>query len=256
MMTRKFTFQNNGAYFRSSIIKSTIVPKSSFLTYRAYQLLQLVQEPVSHSNMDAIASILVWPLAATLDVVCTLIAIIFVFIPSMLVGLTTHGTKITKATNMFTALRSVPGGRYMFSKLVGFMAPYTGSIGAIVSRLTPGSCEVSMTDRPWKRNPFGSLHACAIANLAELTSGLAGVTAMESTKGVRGIPVKMTVSYISKARGTLTCVATLPLTELPTGVDETKTVDVVCDVKDASDTVVASAIVKWSFRTRAHKKKV
>ena len=91
--------------------------------------------------------------------------------------------------------------------------------------------------RPWLRNPFNSIHAIAIANLAEMTSGIAGLTAAESVrwpwipvsgvdatltcsfncpfppdqiKGCVGIPVELTIVYKMKGRGRLSCQATVP----------------------------------------------
>jgi hypothetical protein len=37
--------------------------------------------------------------------------------------------------------------------------------------------------RPWLRNPFKSVHALALANCAEMATGLVGVTAIEVYRG-------------------------------------------------------------------------
>ena len=49
-------------------------------------------------------------------------------------------------------LAGVPGGKTVFSRLVGRMAPYTGSIHATVTVLRPGYAEVEMQDRRAVRN--------------------------------------------------------------------------------------------------------
>ena len=48
-------------------------------------------------------------------------------------------------------LSGVPGGKVLFSRLVGRMAPYTGTIHAQVAVLRTGYSEVAMADR--RRRP-------------------------------------------------------------------------------------------------------
>lgn len=98
-------------------------------------------------------------------------------------------------------LRKIPGGRRIFSWLLGQMAPYAGSIGAQIEELAPGSVRARMPDRRSLRNHLGSIHACALANLGEMSLGLA-MTALQPPNG-RWIPVKLEVEYLKKARGTL-----------------------------------------------------
>jgi acyl-coenzyme A thioesterase PaaI-like protein len=134
---------------------------------------------------------------------------------------------------------AVPGGRWLFSRAVGRMAPYTGSIGARVDELEPGRARVTLRDRRRVRNHLRSVHAIALANLGELATGLAMVSAMPP--GMRGIPTTITIEYLKKARGTLSCTAAAELPE----VTEPTSHEVRGDIRDAEDDVVATIRVTW-----------
>ena len=106
-------------------------------------------------------------------------------------------------------LSGVPGGKLLFSRLVGRMAPYTGSIRADVLVLRAGYAEVQMTDRRAVRNHLDCVHAIALANLAELAGNLA--LAYSLPDDARFIVSGIEVEYTKKARGTITAVGEPPV---------------------------------------------
>lgn len=132
-----------------------------------------------------------------------------------------------------------PGGRWLFSRLVGRAAPYTGSIGAVVESLESGQVTVSLRDRRAVRNHLGSIHAIALANLAEVASGLAMLSAL--APGVRGIVVRIELTYQKKARGRLTATGRANPGVIQEAVEKVASAVIV----DSVGEIVAEAQVTW-----------
>ena len=136
-------------------------------------------------------------------------------------------------------LSRLPAGRWIFSRLVGFVIPYTGSVRADVQALTPGHAIVAMKDRRRVRNHLNSVHAIALANLAEYTTGLATLSGMP--EDARAILVGLNIRYDSKARGLITAECTAPIPTSNARCDYR--VSVV--LKDTDGVMVATADAHW-----------
>ena len=141
-------------------------------------------------------------------------------------------------------LSRLPGGKKAFSLLLGRAAPYTGSVGAEVVELRHGYAKVRLRDRKAVRNHLNSIHAIALMNLAEVSSGVAMMYGIP--EDARGILSKLAIEYKKKARGTLfaECHAHIPSTAARA--EHTLTVD----VRDAAGDVVATAQATWLIGPR------
>ena len=140
-----------------------------------------------------------------------------------------------------------PCGRWLFSRLIGFKAPYFSTIKPHFQVLRPGYCEVTMKKRRAVLNHIGTVHAIAMCNLAELVAGT--MTDASIPKTHRWIPKGMTVEYVAKARTDLRAVA--ELNPIP---DITGAVELPVDVKvldSAGNIVLKAEISMWVSPSRS-----
>jgi acyl-coenzyme A thioesterase PaaI-like protein len=132
-----------------------------------------------------------------------------------------------------------PGGKWLFSRLVGRMAPYSGSVGALVKEIRPGHARVELADRRPVRNHLGSIHAIALMNLGELATGLATVASLPAAS--RSILTGLSMEYLKKARGTIAAVCDVTILKTAERTEHS----VHGTLTDESGAVVARVTARW-----------
>lgn len=145
-----------------------------------------------------------------------------------------------RVLSMWDKLGGSAVGRKLFNILLSKSVPYTGSIKANVLELKPGLVKVSLKDRRAVRNHLKSIHAIALANLGELASGLAMVTAVPS--GTRTIVTNLEIEYLKKARGQLFAEGRA---SPPQKITESIENLAYADISDEAGDVVARVKVLW-----------
>jgi len=138
-------------------------------------------------------------------------------------------------------LSNKPMGRWLFNHLLRFINPYTGALKANVLNLKKGYAQLELKDRRGIRNHLNSIHAIALTNLGEFTSGLALISLF--SERMRGIPIDIHVEFLKKARGTLQaeCTAQLPFFE------EEINHTVVANIMNTEQEQVARVSVIWKL---------
>jgi acyl-coenzyme A thioesterase PaaI-like protein len=138
--------------------------------------------------------------------------------------------------NLWTRLASFPFGKSIFNLFFGQYVPYSGGLGARIVELSMGRALVQLKERRPVQNHLNSIHAVALMNLAEMTSGLALHAGMG--EGIRAILVRFEIDFRRKARGRLQAeaVCTPPSSPSPQEIElqtfvRNETGEIVCEAK-------------------------
>ena len=146
-----------------------------------------------------------------------------------------------EALQMFRKLGGSAPGRWLFSRIICFKAPYFSSIRPRIEALEPGRCVVRLRQRRRIQNHIGTVHAIAMCNAAELAGGMA--TEVTIPASMRWIPKGMSVRYRKKALGVLTATARIEaIADAATAQD----LHAIVEVRDRADEIVFDAdITMW-----------
>jgi acyl-coenzyme A thioesterase PaaI-like protein len=119
------------------------------------------------------------------------------------------------------------------------MVPYSGTLRADVLQLDPGHVRASLRDRRRVRNHLRSVHAIAMTNLGELSTGLALLGALPPT--ARGILTGIETDFLKKARGVLVAEARCTVPEVHATMEHV----VEARIVDTGGDVVAVVRARW-----------
>lgn len=78
--------------------------------------------------------------------------------------------------------------------------PFTASIGAAITALAPGQCEITLPHRDELLQQHGFIHGGVIAAIADTACGYAAFTLFPADAAI--LTVEMKVNYLSPANGT------------------------------------------------------
>ena len=137
----------------------------------------------------------------------------------------------------------IPGGKRLFSTLVGNFIPYTGSISPLVTSIEDHKASVFLKDRRAVRNHLDSIHAIALANLGEFTTGLCVISQLQEKS--KAILVKIEIEYLKKARGDLLSTAEQIIEK---SITEDTDFKVKAEIKNLQDEIVCVLHATWRVR--------
>lgn len=150
---------------------------------------------------------------------------------------------MSSTLTLYERFTKYPLGSVIFSKGVGFRAPYFSTIHPRVMQLRPGYCSVEIKERRSIRNHIGTIHAGALCTLSDLVGGLALEATIPSS--LRWIPKEMTVQYIKKAKGKLVGECSVDPGVLTPG-----DISVPLKIKDEKEETVLNAMIVFHISER------
>ncbi|MFM7294182.1 MAG: hotdog fold domain-containing protein [Burkholderiales bacterium] len=147
---------------------------------------------------------------------------------------------MNRVLSLWDALATKPLGKWFFSRIICWKAPYFATIKPRFEELRPGFSSVSMPNRRAVHNHLQTVHAIALCNLAEIGAG----TMMEASlsENMRWLPKGMNVKYLKKAETDVVASCTAP----DTADGESRESVVHVDIKDIHGTTVCHAeVIMW-----------
>ncbi len=149
------------------------------------------------------------------------------------------------ALSAWHRMQGWPAGKWLFSRVVCWKAPFSASVRPRFRELRHGLCRVHLRKRHAVLNHIGTIHAIAICNAAEIAAGTMMTVTVPATH--RWIPKGMTVEYLHKAETDLEVIAALD--PLPAFADAAELL-VTCKALDTTGQEVLRAVISMWITPR------
>lgn len=120
---------------------------------------------------------------------------------------------MNKNALLLEKFKRLPFGLWLFSRAICWQAPYFSSVKPTFTALEPGKGEAGITKRRAVQNHLGTVHAIAMANLAEFVAGVTLEISLPATH--RWIPKSMKINYLAKAETSVRARTHFPLENWP-----------------------------------------
>lgn len=131
--------------------------------------------------------------------------------------------------------KNKPGGKWIFSKCLGIVVPYSNSIKPYVHSLDNGVCCIFIKKRRTVCNHINTVHAAALGNLIELAASLAILSREERP---RCVVSDYNVRLLKPARTNIWAMATV------IG-DINKRTEGTVVVRDSENNIIARGTCAW-----------
>ena len=138
---------------------------------------------------------------------------------------------------------------WLRSWVVGRTIPFVGTAGLRIDVMEEHQVAVSIANRRRVQNHIGTVHAAAMALIAETATGL--VVGMNVHDGAVPVIRSMHVDYLRRAAGDLSATASLDASDIRRlQVDESGDIAVPVQVSDAEGQAPVACEMVWAWRPR------
>ncbi|MEM7134931.1 MAG: DUF4442 domain-containing protein [Myxococcota bacterium] len=129
---------------------------------------------------------------------------------------------------------------------LGKTVKFVGTAGLSVDELTPERAVVSVRNQKKVQNHIGSVHACAMALIAETATGF--VVGMNLPDAAVPVIKSLRIDYVKRAKGDMRAVATLTEEQRRRIMSEPKgDVIVACEVTDEAGVEPIQCEMTWAW---------